>query len=751
MSTTTTFALFGGLADPYWNRGFRVLPIESNEKRPAKEINGWQGYAAGQLASGKRDDWKMRYADRGIGLLTGTDIGGGYKLGAIDIDVDLFVNVTQVVLGSSRVAKRGKKGLTEFVRYNDDLKSTKIMDFEKAGVIDVLLSGKFTVLPPSIHPDLGLPYTWLDTPLLDADLAELPDFTRRKLDLLKRVIGSEHVLTIVAGVSTHDAGLAFAAQLVQFGCEDEEILDLFTALLPVGYDGNSLNELPGWIESAREKGFDKKPGRRGQAGEKALAACDLLAVSLVEAGIELFTDNGERAFMSVLLPSGGRRTYLLGSRIANWYLQHAYYLLTKRAIKETALTEVVQLLEARARFEGAVEVVHTRVARDGDAVVIDLGTEDGCVVRITANGYDVLKASPVRFVMTSGMMALPEPQPGGDLRLLQQLLGLSEVTFTLTLAFIINALRPGGPYLYMLIEGEQGSGKSVLSAILRRLIDPHESEKLRLPENERDLMALAHAFYLLVFDNSSGMSADISDTLCTLATGGGFASRKLYTDGDLYFMKATRPFIINGISDVATKSDLIERLITVELTRPEEGERKTEEEILSEFNDIYPQILGALYDAVACALRNEGTIKTPRNVRMADAAKFLCAAEPSTGLPKGAFLTALERSQTDRIVERTDNDPVVVGLRSKLEKNPFEGTMGDLLSAIMPERPPRYFPDTPNKLSKTLDRLKNGMNKAGIYFERIGRTSKGQMIRVYLEGQENDKATGLHPPGTPDY
>ncbi|WCS23894.1 bifunctional DNA primase/polymerase [Methylobacterium sp. NMS14P] len=716
---------FRALAPMYWERGFRVLPLEPSTKRPAQELKGWPGFASSPLSGDRRAELINRYSDRGLGILTGTELSDGYRLGAIDVDQDAFVPVVQAILGDASCAKKGKKGLTVFVRYSEDLKSTKVMDGSGGGAIDILLGGKFSVLPPSIHPETGRPYIWVGSSLLDADLGAMPIIDRETLTLLRAVVGSPHAQVITTGAGTHDAGVAFAAQLVAHGCNDEQIVALVTALLPAGYDGNSLAELPGWVESARQKGYADTTRKPGGGRSETVTATEMLVGRLAEWGVELFHDERKRGFISIPTETGGVLTYAISSSSAAAVLQQAYYTQTGRALKEAARTEVIALLEARAKFDGPCEPVFTRIGRLGPDVVIDLGRTDGHVVHITAAGYQVLHKSPVRFIRTAGMLELPEPVSGGSLRELQQLLALPDETYTLVLAFLINALRPGGPYLCMLIEGEQGSGKSFLSSALRRLIDPNQAEKVRLPENERDLMVMADALFLLVFDNSSGMGANVSDALCSLATGGGYVSRKLYTDGELYTMNATRPFIINGISDVATKSDLIERVIPVELTRMDDDARRTEAEMNAEIEALRPRILGALYMAIARAVKDEHQTELSSNIRMADAARWLAAAEPATGLAKGSIIDALMRCQTERIIERTNNDVVGVELRNIVQEKPFEGTISDLLFRIKPERPSRYFPDTALKLSKHLDGLKTGLKLVGIHFDEVSAARRG--------------------------
>src|SRR5207302_5469046 len=191
--------------------------------------------------------------------------------------------------------------------------------------------------------------------------------------------------------------------------------------------------------------------------------------------------------------------------------------------------------------------------------------EDAAVAQIGVTGWSVAPLTLMSFWRSPGFGEIARPEPGGDIEALRRLLHLGDREWLLVLAFLLSSLRPRGPYLCLLIEGEQGSGKSVLCSIIKRVIDPHQLEKFRLPTTDRDLMIQAKDHYLLVFDNVSGMRGDISDALCALATGGGFGTRKLYTDDELQVFNFCRPFIINGIADFATRPDLVERAIILQL------------------------------------------------------------------------------------------------------------------------------------------------------------------------------------------
>jgi hypothetical protein len=91
------------------------------------------------------------------------------------------------------------------------------------------------------------------------------------------------------------------------------------------------------------------------------------------------------------------------------------------------------------------------------------------------------------------------------------------------------------------------------------LIDPNTAPLRALPREDRDLFIAATNGHVLAFDNVSGLPPWISDTLCRLATGGGFAVRQLYTDQDEILFDAVRPVILNGIEDIITRPDLADR------------------------------------------------------------------------------------------------------------------------------------------------------------------------------------------------
>src|SRR5262249_54746306 len=153
-------------------------------------------------------------------------------------------------------------------------------------------------------------------------------------------------------------------------------------------------------------------------------------------------------------------------------------------------------------------------------------------------------------------------------------------------------------------SGEQGSAKSTFSTILRSLVDPNTAPLRALPREDRDFFIAANNGHLLAFDNISGLPHWISDTLCRLATGGGFAVRQMYSDDDEVLFDACRPVILNGIEDIVTRPDLADRAIFLTLEPIAEEDRKPEAELWAAFEPKRPKIFGALLDAMVVGLRD---------------------------------------------------------------------------------------------------------------------------------------------------
>ena len=194
-------------------------------------------------------------------------------------------------------------------------------------------------------------------------------------------------------------------------------------------------------------------------------------------------------------------------------------------------------------------------------------------------------------------------------------------------------------------------------------------------------MVSANASWALSLDNLSRVEPWLSDALCRIATGGGFATRELYSDDDEVIFDAQRPVIINGIEEVATRSDLLDRALLLHLPPIPADKRRNEKELWAAVNQAQPALLGALLDGLVCALANIDTVKVERLPRMADFALWVAAAEPGLGWEPGSFLATYEQNRGqmhELAVEATPAGQALV----ELARQGFHGTAAELLQAL---------------------------------------------------------------------
>jgi hypothetical protein len=331
------------------------------------------------------------------------------------------------------------------------------------------------------------------------------------------------------------------------------------------------------------------------------------------------------------------------------------------------------------------------------------------------------------------MLPLPVPQRGGSIESLTAFLNLpTPDEFVLVVAWLLAALQQGGTYPLLVIAGEQGSAKTMLTKILRALIDPNAAPSRAPPREERDLMIAANNGHILAFDNLSGLPCWLSDALCRLATGGSFAIRQLYTDSDEVLFQAARPAMLNGIEDIVGRSDLADRAIFLTLEPISDERRRTERQLWREFGAMRPQILGSLLDAVAHGLKRVSSVRLKRVPRMADFALWSTTCETAFW-PPGTFLRAYNANRPAAIEGVIEADPVASLVREVMAiRTTWAGRASDLLRAGEDVLDGTVgWPKNPRALAGRLRRCQTFLRSVGIdiAFTREGRTGS-RMIRM---------------------
>jgi hypothetical protein len=322
------------------------------------------------------------------------------------------------------------------------------------------------------------------------------------------------------------------------------------------------------------------------------------------------------------------------------------------------------------------------------------------------------------------MLPLPYPRRGGRLDDLADLLNLDH-DWPLVAAWLVGQLHPRGPYPVLSLVNEAGTGKTFTSVLLRSVLDPNQAPTRTPPRDSRDLMIAAHNAWVICFDNLSSLPGWLSDDLCRLATGSGFATRELYSDLDETIISAARPMILNGIADVARSGDLVDRSIL--LTPPPIGERqrRPETELFDRFADLHPGVFAALLDGAALAVADVERVTLERLPRMADFARWAYAAAPALGFDGDRFLAAYfanRRGADEAAVESSLIGSALVALMA--DRDRWHGTATQLLAALAAHVEPsvrehdRDWPASAQALGSALRRITPQLRRLGLHVTR---------------------------------
>jgi hypothetical protein len=430
------------------------------------------------------------------------------------------------------------------------------------------------------------------------------------------------------------------------------------------------------------------------------------------------TDDG-RAFARV--PVGGHHeNHEIRSPGFRRWLTREFYREKAAPPSADALQGALGVLEARAQFDGATEPVYVRVAPGDGGVHIDLGDDSWRAVRIGPGGWALIDRPRVRFRRPSGLRPLPTPAPGATIQDLRRYANVTDADFLLLVAWLTAALLPSGPYPILALSGEQGSAKSTLARLLRRLTDPHASPLRSEPKEARDLMVSAVNGWVVAYDNLSSLPPWLSDALCRLSTGGGFATRQLYSDAEEVFLDAQRPVILTGIEDYVRRGDLADRCVFLHLPTIPVTQRKTEAEFWGGFERDHARLFGAVLAAVAGGLRHRDCVTLERLPRMADFARWGEAVCRALGYEPNDFLTAYEANRRGAIEAALDDSLVAAAIREFMAaRDTWEGTAAGLLDELNREGPDRAkdkdrWPKTPRGLSGQLRRLAPALRSVGL-------------------------------------
>jgi len=464
-----------------------------------------------------------------------------------------------------------------------------------------------------------------------------------------------------------------------------------------------------------------------------------------EIGITLFHDQFDEPHVRIKVNDHLEINKVRSTRFKTW-ISNELWKQEKKAISTETINTVLNLMEAKACFEGRKYTLHNRVARYEGAIWYDLGNWKA--VKVTRSGWKIVGDPPILFKRYPHQKEQVLPQHTAGVAELDDIFKFVTITNEgkklLYKANLISSFVPDIPHPIDILVGDTGTAKTTRSRIKKELVDPSHLDTQTVPTNQREFIQMADHNWFFTLDNLTSLPNWLSDGLCRVSTGDGFSKRRLYTDDEDFIYKYKRCACITGINLVATKPDLLDRSIIYELEPIPEDKRKTEKKFWEDFNGVKARILGACFTLLSKAMNDYETVALAGVPRMADFATWGCAVAKALGRTEEDFLEAYQSNikvQNQEAIEASPVATLIIALILRQEeregRRQWDGSPTELLSELKGiadgigiDIKDKRFPKDPNWLWRHIKEVRTNLMAVGI---KVSRNDTATERRITIE------------------
>ncbi len=419
----------------------------------------------------------------------------------------------------------------------------------------------------------------------------------------------------------------------------------------------------------------------GQEAPPRERKADKLVEALLVSGVELFADQyGEP---HIAMPEGERRAiYRVRSTAFRDRLANLGYVAMGEVPSTEAVRAALAVIAGKAVYEGQGHRLHVRTAWHERTLWYDLGR--GRAVQVSPGSWEVVERPPLLFRSFPHQVPQVEPAMGGDLK---EFLGLVRLPGShaelLTLTDLVAGLLASIPRPVSIYYGPHGSTKTSALRFRRMLQDPVEVPVQGPPRDIGECIQLASHNLCLFLDNLTALPPWLSDALSRFCTGDGFVKRALYTTDEDFVYRPQGVGGITGVNLVVTAPDLLDRALIYQMDRLPDGDFVPERELQARFEAIRPGLLGAMFTALAEAMRIHPRLAPRRLPRLADYAQWGCAVAIASGFSESDYWAAYSSNVGAQTREALDASPVAQAVLALMkERDRWSGTPAELLSEL---------------------------------------------------------------------
>ena len=463
-----------------------------------------------------------------------------------------------------------------------------------------------------------------------------------------------------------------------------------------------------------------------------------------------FKDQHGTAFALVAPTKAHREIIALESTKFKRYLHKLFYdNNNKKVANIESINNAIHILQANIEYSDTTIPLHLRVAwkKEGNTIYYDLTDEKWRYVEITKDGWEIREDNSSILFARYNQVAQVLPNRNYEQDILDKFIGLTNVKDEndklLLKVYIISLFIPDIAHAMLIVHGEKGGAKTLLKHLIKQLVDPSRPTLLTIHTSRDEFVQQLSHNYVAYYDNLRTVPKWLPDEACKAVTGIGQTKRKLYTNDEDIVYEYKRCLGFSGINICMTEPDALDRSLLIELTRIPRNKVKLESQILSEFEQLKPGILGYILDVLVKALQVRPNLQLNDLPRMADFALWGEAISQAMGKDSLEFLKAYYENIGRQNIEAIEANPLgqaITKFFEELENKAWEGSPGILLARLNKvaetnniDTTQKIWPKATNSLTKRIKQIQSNLLEGIGIKITISRDNKKNTSTVRIE------------------
>ena len=355
----------------YRTMNLSVIPVGSNKRA----VIEWKEFQTRLPREEEIREWFNNPSAKGIAIVTGVISG------LVVVDTEAEADISEMDFGTTVESISGGGGRHFYYKYPN----SRVIG-NRAGIrpkIDIRGEGGYVIVPPSLHPSGGQ-YKWAKS-IEDNAPAELPKWLLE--ELTQNPTAKALISTPVLEGRRNDTATRYVGKLLTQYKRDEwetivweKLKDWNRTEVTPPLDEKELRSILDSISSkeARNRKEDSKEQK-----ESKDSTATMLIKCLEDENATLFHDQHGEPYIRV---HDGKRWICrqTGSQDFKYWLCHLFYKQKGKAVGTQALSDAINLISAKSRFEGEEIRLENRVIHKNDSIWYNLCDKEGRVMKITA-------------------------------------------------------------------------------------------------------------------------------------------------------------------------------------------------------------------------------------------------------------------------------------------------------------------------------------------------------------------------------